>query len=122
LLNRMIADEPALTLELARRHYGAGVGRIEAALREIFPPGFADRVGPHTVAELAETIWRYAMMALLLPSPEPIRTADEIRAFATRHFLPSLPAGLAETAPGHGVAETAPGHGVAETASGTLEG
>ena len=110
LLNRMIVDEPALTLELARRHYAAGVARLEAALRMIFPPGFAERVGPRTIGELADTIWRYAMMALLLPSPEPLRTADQIRAFATRHFLPSLPAGLAE------------GHGAAESVSGTLRG
>ena len=120
LLNRMIADEPALTLELARRHYGAGVGRIEAALREIFPPGFAERVGPHTVAELAETIWRYAMMALLLPSPEPLRTAAQIRAFATRHFLPSLPAGLLDSDSGVDSANVC--QGVAETNSGTLGG
>jgi hypothetical protein len=33
-------------------------------------------------------------MALLLPSAQPVGTADEIRAFATQHFLPSLPAAL----------------------------
>ena len=33
-------------------------------------------------------------MVLLLPSAEPVETADDIRAFATKHFLPSLPAVL----------------------------
>ena len=94
LLHRMITEEPALTLELARRHDGAAVNRIEAALQLIFPPGFAERVGPRTVAELAYAIWRYAMMALLLPAAEPLETAEQIRAFATRHFLPSLPEAL----------------------------
>ncbi len=94
VLNRMIADEPALSLELARRYYLAAVGRIEQALQVIFPPGFADRIGPGAVHELAENTWRYAMMLLLLPSGEPVETADEIRAFATKHFLPSLPAAL----------------------------
>lgn len=97
VLNRMIVDEPALTLELARRHYGAAVERIDQALQVILPPGFADRVGPEAVRELADTIWRYAMMALLLPSAEPMDTADDIRAFATRHFLPSLPAAVRGT-------------------------
>ncbi len=94
LLHRMVTEEPALTLELARRHYGAAVDRIETALGQIFPPGFAERVGPETVGELADAIWRYAMMALLLPAAEPLETAEQIRAFATRHFLPSLPEGL----------------------------
>ncbi|WP_431235046.1 TetR/AcrR family transcriptional regulator [Mycolicibacterium psychrotolerans] len=94
VLNRMVVDEPALTLELARLHYGAAVQRIEAALQVIFPPGFADRIGPQAVHELADNIWRYAMMAMLLPSPVPLETADEIRAFATKHFLPSLPEAL----------------------------
>lgn len=94
VLNSMIVDEPALTLELARRHYGAAVGRVESALQLIFPPGFADRIGPGAVHELAENTWRYAMMMLLLPTAEPIETADDIRAFATRHFLPSLPEAL----------------------------
>ena len=97
LLNRMIADEPALTLELARRHYRAGVARTEAALQQIFPPGFAERVGSDTIADLAECIWRYALMALLLPAAEPLETTGQIRAFATRHFLPSLPAALSGT-------------------------
>lgn len=91
VLNRMITDEPALTLELARRHYRAAVTRIEAALQAVFPPGFADRIGPRAVGELADHTWRYAMMALLLPSADPLETADDIRAFATQHFLPSLP-------------------------------
>lgn len=94
VLDRMIADEPALSLELARRHYHAAVGRIEQALQVIFPPGFADRIGPRAVHELAENIWRYAMMLLLLPSGGPIESPDEIRAFATKHFLPSLPEAL----------------------------
>lgn len=94
LLHRMISEEPALTLDLARRHFSAGVQRIQAALHVIFPPGFADRIGPQTVAELADAIWRYAMMALLLPSAEPLETPEQIRAFATRHFLPSLPEAL----------------------------
>ena len=91
VLNRMVSEEPALCLELARRHYGAAVSRIEAALEVIFPPGFADRIGPEAVRELAENTWRYAMMLLLLPSVDPVETASEIRAFAVRHFLPSLP-------------------------------
>ena len=33
-------------------------------------------------------------MALLLPGSQPLATADDIRAFATQHFLPSLPAAL----------------------------
>ena len=94
VLNRIIVDEPALSLELARRHYRSAVARIEMALHVVFPPGFADRIGSDAVRELADTIWRYAMMLLLLPSAEPVETADDIRAFATRHFLPSLPEAL----------------------------
>lgn len=94
VLNRMIADEPELTLQLASLHYAAAVRRIEHALQVIFPPGFADRIGHDAVHELAENTWRYAMMLLLLPSGEPIETADQIRAFATKHFLPSLPEAL----------------------------
>lgn len=94
VLNRMIADEPALSLELARRHYRAAVSRIESALQVIFPPGFADRVGAEAVHELAENTWRYAMMLMLLPSAAPAETPDEIRAFASKHFLPSLPEAL----------------------------
>lgn len=94
VLSRMVSEEPALSLELARRHYRAAVSRIEAALEVIFPPGFADRIGPAAVHELAENTWRYAMMIMLLPSSEPVETAAEIRAFATKHFLPSLPEAL----------------------------
>ncbi|HPX36554.1 MAG TPA: helix-turn-helix domain-containing protein [Mycobacterium sp.] len=91
VLNRMIADDPALTIELARRHYQAAVLRIEQALQVIFPAGFADQIGSEAVTELAETTWRYAMMVLLLPSAEPVETADDIRAFSAKHYLPSLP-------------------------------
>lgn len=94
VLNRMVLDEPALTLELARTYDAAAVTRIEQALQVIFPPGFADRIGPHAVHDLADCIWRYALMVQLLPSAEPVQTADDIRAFATKHFLPSLPEAL----------------------------
>jgi hypothetical protein len=90
----MMTDEPALVLELASQHYDAAIARMAEALRVIFPPGFAERIGAQTVNELADTILRYAAMALLLPSAQPLETADDIRAFATRHFLPSLPAAL----------------------------
>jgi AcrR family transcriptional regulator len=94
VLNQMITEEPALALELARAHYGAAVARITDALTIIFPPGFAERIGPQAIAELADAILRYAMMVLLLPAPGPLRSVDDIRAFATAHFLPSLPAAL----------------------------
>jgi len=94
VLNRMMTDEPALVLELAGRHYGAAIDRMADALREIFPEGFAERIGEPAVNELADTILRYAAMALLLPGARPLHTADDIRAFATPHFLPSLPAAL----------------------------
>src|SRR4029078_5740991 len=94
VLNRMMSDEPALVLELARRHYGAAIERMADALREIFPAGFADRIGEQAVDEVADTILRYAAMALLLPGARPLDTADDIRAFATAHFLPSLPTAL----------------------------
>ena len=96
VLNRIITDEAALTLELAHRHYPAAVERMAYALRVIFPPGFAERIGQQAVEELADTILRYALMALLLPSSRPLDTADDVRAFATAHFLPSLPAALRE--------------------------
>jgi len=64
VLNRMIADEPELTLQLAGRHYHAAVRRIEQALQVILPTGFIERIGPQVVHELADTTWRYAMMAL----------------------------------------------------------
>ena len=94
VLNRMMADEPALVLELMHRHYGAAVQRMAAALHIIFPEGFADRIGEPAVNDLADTILRYAAMALLLPSVETLDTPEGIRAFASRHFLPSLPAAL----------------------------
>lgn len=94
VLHQMITDEPGLVLKLAGRHHRAAIERIADALRIIFPPGFAERIGPEAVDELADCILRYATMALLLPSAEPLQTADDIRAFARRHFLPSLPAAL----------------------------
>lgn len=94
VLNRMITDDPALAVELAHQHYAAAVARIVAALHVIFPAGFADRVGAVTVSALADAILRYSLMALLLPSLQPLDSAEDIRAFATTHFLPSLPAAL----------------------------
>jgi AcrR family transcriptional regulator len=94
VLDRMITDEPGLVLELAGQHYPAAIDRMADALRVIFPAGFAERIGERAVTELADTILRYAAMALLLPSTQPLETADDIRAFATRHFLPSLPVAL----------------------------
>lgn len=94
VLNRMITDEPALALELGRRHYGAIVDRIADALQVIFPTGFAERIGAQVVTELADTILRYVAMALLVPAREPLEDADDVRAFAAAHFLPSLPAAL----------------------------
>lgn len=96
VLNKMITDEPALTLELAHRHYPAAVERMADALRVIFPAGFAERIGQQAVEELADTILRYALMAVLLPSSRPLDTADDVREFARAHFLPSLPAALRE--------------------------
>jgi AcrR family transcriptional regulator len=94
VLDRMIIDEPGLVLELAGRHYGAAIERMAEALRVIFPAGFAERIGEQAVTELADTILRYAAMVLLLPSTKPLETVDDIRAFATQHFLPSLPVAL----------------------------
>jgi AcrR family transcriptional regulator len=91
VLNQMINDEPALALELMHRHYGAVIERMAEALRVIFPTGFADRIGVQAVDDLADTILRYAGMVLLMPSTQPLDTADDLRAFATRHFLPSVP-------------------------------
>jgi AcrR family transcriptional regulator len=91
VLNQVITEEPALALDLARRHYPAAVARIAEALTVILPPGFAAHIGPQAVGELADVILRYALMALVLPGPHPMQTADDIRAFATAHFLPSLP-------------------------------
>jgi AcrR family transcriptional regulator len=91
VLNRMMADDPGFVLAWAHQHWGAGVGRMADALRVIFPDGFAHRIGPQAVNDLADTILRYAAMVLLLPSVQPLDTPDDLRAFATRHFLPSLP-------------------------------
>lgn len=94
VLTRMLADEPGLMLELAHQHWDAAVERMAGALRVIFPEGFAERIGASAVDELADTILRYAAMTLLLPSRQTLLTADDVRAFATQHFLPSLPAAL----------------------------
>jgi AcrR family transcriptional regulator len=94
VLDRMITDDPALVLELGRQHHGAAIERIAEALRIIFPTGLAERIGEQAVTELADTILRYAAMVLLLPSAQPLETADDIRAFASQHFLPSLPVAL----------------------------
>lgn len=94
VLDQLVRDEPALVLDLARRHWGAAIERMAEALRVIFPAGFAERIGAAAVDDLAEVILRYAAVVLLLPSAEPLVTADDVRAFATRHFLPSLPAAL----------------------------
>jgi AcrR family transcriptional regulator len=96
VLNRMIVDEPALTTQLAHQHYPAAMARMADALRVIFPIGFAEKIGDDAVDALADTILRYAMMALLLPSPQPMATAGDFRAFAETHFLPSLPQALRE--------------------------
>lgn len=94
VLHRMISDEPGLVLALAQQHWSAAVERMAEALRVIFPAGFAERIGAQTVNELADTILRYAAMVLLLPSVQPLDSDDDLRAFATQHFLPSLPAVL----------------------------
>jgi len=95
VLDRMITDDPGLVLELAGQHYSAAIERMAEALRVIFPTGFAERIGDErAVTELADTILRYAAMVLLLPSAQPLETADDIRAFATQHFLPSVPVAL----------------------------
>ena len=94
VLHQMITDEPGLVLELAGRYQRAAIERIAEALRIIFPSGFAERIGTEAVDELADCILRYAAMVLLLPSVQPLQTADDIRAFARRHFLPSLPTAL----------------------------
>jgi AcrR family transcriptional regulator len=99
VLDRMIRDEPGLVIERAAQHYGAAILRMAEALRVIFPEGFAERIGEQAVNELADTILRYAAMVLLLPSAQPVETADDIRAFATQHFLPSLPAALRRAVP-----------------------
>ncbi|TFV61360.1 TetR/AcrR family transcriptional regulator [Mycobacterium sp. PS03-16] len=94
VLNGMLAEDPGFVLALAHQHWGAAIVRMADALRVIFPAGFAERIGPQAVNDLAETILRYAANVLLLPSVEPLQTPDDLRAFARRHFLPSLPAAL----------------------------
>ncbi|MDY6998304.1 MAG: helix-turn-helix domain-containing protein [Actinomycetota bacterium] len=94
VLHQMITDEPGLVLELAGRYHEAAIARMSEALRVIFPPGFAERIGPPAVDDLADCILRYAAMVLLLPSAQPLDSADDIRAFARQHFLPSLPVAL----------------------------
>ena len=94
VLDQMITEEPAVVLAQAKWHYPKAIERMAEALHVIFPAGFAERIGEEAVTELADTILRYVAMALMLPSTQPLDTADEIRAFAERHFLPSLPAAL----------------------------
>lgn len=94
VLDRMIADEPALVLQLAWQHYGAAVDRIVDALPIVFPPEFVESISTQDLGELGEVILRYAMMALLLPGRRPLVTAEDVRAFATEHLLPSLPAAV----------------------------
>ena len=94
VLTRMLADEPGLMLELADQHWDAAVERMADALRVIFPDGFAEQIGADAVDGLADTILRYAAMLLFLPARQTTVDADDIRAFATQHFLPSLPAAL----------------------------
>ncbi|MDG4663524.1 TetR/AcrR family transcriptional regulator [Mycobacterium sp. 236(2023)] len=91
VLHQMIVEEPGLVLQLAALYHRAAIERMAEALRVIFPPGFAERIGAEAVDDLADCILRYAAMVLLLPSAQPLETADDIRAFARRHFLPSLP-------------------------------
>ena len=94
VLTRMMADEPGLMLELAHQHWAAAVERMAAALRVIFPEGFAERIGAEAVDELAETILRFGALELVLASRQALETAVDVRTFATEHFLPSLPAAL----------------------------
>lgn len=94
VLHQMITEEPGLVLQLAGLYHRAAIDRMAEALRVIFPPGFAERIGADAVDELADCILRYAAMVLLLPSAQPLETADDIRAFARQHFLPSLPVAL----------------------------
>ncbi len=53
VLHQMITEEPGLVLELAGRYQVAALARIAEALRIIFPPGFAERIGADAVDELA---------------------------------------------------------------------
>ncbi len=84
VLGRMITDEPGLVIELAGRHtpQRSKAGRLRRTDRR------------QAITELADTILRYAAMVLLLPSAQPLETADDIRAFAGQHFPPSLPVEL----------------------------
>jgi AcrR family transcriptional regulator len=94
ILTRMLADEPGLMLGLAHQHWDAAHERMADALRAIFPAGFAERIGPRAVDELADTILRYAAMVLFLPGRRPLTSVEDVRTFAAEHFLPSLPAVL----------------------------
>lgn len=94
VLNQLMTEDPALVLAQAKLHYPKAIDRMAEALHVIFPAGFAERIGERAVTEFADCILRYAAMVLLLPSASPLETADDIRAFATLHFLPSLPAAL----------------------------
>ena len=95
VLDRMIRDEPGLVIELSRtalwrshRSDGRGTagdlpGRVRRADR---------RAGGRTSSptpSCAMRRWRCCC-----PSAQPLDTADDIRAFATQHFLPSLPTAL----------------------------
>jgi len=51
----------------------------------------AERIGEQAVDEIADTILRYAAMVLLLPSAQPLESADDIRGFATGTFSPAFP-------------------------------
>jgi len=93
-LDRMITYEPGLVIELGGRHYATAIERMAEALRVIFPTGFAEQIGEQAITEQADTILRCAAMVLLLPGAQPLETADDIRAFAGQHFLPSLPVEL----------------------------
>ncbi len=90
----MIIDEPGLVLELAGRYHRRRDSPDGRGVAGDLPAGFAERIGAEAVDDLADCILRYAAMVLLLPSAQPLDTADDIRAFARRHFLPSLPAAL----------------------------
>lgn len=94
VLNQLLVEDPALLLAQLNLHYPRAIDRMAEALHLIFPSGFADRVGEQAVAELADCILRYAAMALLLPGPTPLASEQDIRVFATAHFLPSLPVAL----------------------------
>ena len=77
-----------------RQHYGAAIERMAEALRVIFPAG-----SPTGSARRPSTSWPTRSCATrrwccCCRAPQPLDTADDLRAFATRHFLPSLPAAL----------------------------